>query len=678
MNEVSLWYHSILEALGYAILHSLWQSVLLFFPLQVILFFCKQSKLRYRILYSSLSLLFLVFVVTFCVEWNHVVQAQQHSMLLAQFMMDHQIPAGHYKAVTQPPEHWWQQLTGFYNNPRFKQVLPAISSCYVAGVLVLALRMLFALMNISRIRKQVLPASEPLLERFLALVQLISIRRKVTLFFSENINVPLMIGYLKPIVILPVALMNQLDMQQTEAILIHELAHVKRMDYLFNMIQSVIEVFMFFNPMVWWFSSIIRKEREHCCDDIAVQHTAQPVKYAEALLQLELSRNQWQPAMAATGNNKKYSLLNRIKRIIDMKSTSKRTPQSLLAALTLLMFIAASFCYYSAVAQEKSKEAPQKQRPEPAYSDPTTPPDAPKYEDVAKPIPPESPGDDASETSEDIITAIPEAMKAANIAIKEIDWDEVNDAIKQAGAQIEKIDTKEMDQSMKEARKEIKRARKEIANIDWNEISNSVSTATAAVNAVDWDDVSNNITEALRATGVIDKATRDKTMKEVKEALAQAKLECNEAGLDGLNKFDANGVKKLKKLKIIQLQDIDNDRSEALKDAVEARKEALENAREAREEALENARQARQEAIAARQSASDKRSDRTQGLMKKLEQDGLINRNKDFAISYKNNVLKVNGKEVAAESYKAYLPKSKNASLAITGSKHTLAISQKE
>ncbi|MCY1520574.1 BlaR1 peptidase M56 [compost metagenome] len=157
----------------------------------------------------------------------------------------------------------------------------------------------------------------------------LDIHKKVKFFLSSNVNVPLVIGYFKPVVLFPVALATQLEMRHVEAILIHELAHIRRNDYILNLIKTLIETLLFFNPFVWLISKFIGVEREHACDDLVVKHTGAPLNYAHALLCLEILKDKQRPALslAATGTNQ--HLYQRIKRITNMKTTYINAKQQL-------------------------------------------------------------------------------------------------------------------------------------------------------------------------------------------------------------------------------------------------------------------------------------------------------------------------------------------------------------
>ncbi len=152
----------------------------------------------------------------------------------------------------------------------------------------------------------------------------LGIQKKVQIFLSDIADSPMTIGFLKYIILIPLATINNLSTQQVEAILLHELAHIKRNDYLLNLMITVVEMLFFFNPFSRLFINTIKKERENSCDDLVMQFNYDPHVYVSALLSLEKSRHNYHPiAMAATGKNNKL-LLQRVKRITGQKISQPR------------------------------------------------------------------------------------------------------------------------------------------------------------------------------------------------------------------------------------------------------------------------------------------------------------------------------------------------------------------
>ena len=143
----------------------------------------------------------------------------------------------------------------------------------------------------------------------------LEISRAVKLVKSGLVQVPTVIGWLRPVILLPASTLSGLTPAQLEAILAHELAHVSRCDYLVNAAQCIVETLMFYHPVVWWISRCVREEREHCCDDLVVKVCGDRLAYAKALASLEGSRIGFRDfAFAAAGG----SLLNRIRRLMGL------------------------------------------------------------------------------------------------------------------------------------------------------------------------------------------------------------------------------------------------------------------------------------------------------------------------------------------------------------------------
>jgi uncharacterized protein (TIGR03435 family) len=144
----------------------------------------------------------------------------------------------------------------------------------------------------------------------------------VPLLISALVQVPTVVGWLRPVVLVPVGALGGLPAEYLEALLLHELAHIRRHDYLVNMLQSVAEALLFYHPAVWWVSGHIRAERELCCDDVAVSISGNPITYARALAHLESCRpSHLSAALAANGG----SLADRIARLLGQSRPPVRT-----------------------------------------------------------------------------------------------------------------------------------------------------------------------------------------------------------------------------------------------------------------------------------------------------------------------------------------------------------------
>jgi beta-lactamase regulating signal transducer with metallopeptidase domain len=160
------------------------------------------------------------------------------------------------------------------------------------------------------------------------------IARRIRLLQSTLVDVPTVIGWLRPVVLMPASTLAGMAPQQLEAILAHELAHIRRHDYLVNLLQTLVETLLFYHPAVWWVSRRIRMEREHCCDDLAVSLCGDPVAYARALADLEALRaDSTGLVLAANGG----SLLHRVRRLLGTPSHAGRGPGWLAATAAIFL-----------------------------------------------------------------------------------------------------------------------------------------------------------------------------------------------------------------------------------------------------------------------------------------------------------------------------------------------------
>jgi beta-lactamase regulating signal transducer with metallopeptidase domain len=191
---------------------------------------------------------------------------------------------------------------------------------WFAGVYMFTLRTLGGWMLLMRMRRQrAEPIAGDLLKTCLELQRRLGVSRAVRYVCSKVAESPAVFGWWKPVVVLPLAALAGLSPWQIEAIIAHELAHIKRWDLLVNAFQIATETLLFYHPAVWWVNRVIRNEREHCCDDVAVAACGNAHDYARALAQLEESRSASVWAMAANGG----VLTSRIGRLLGVKRAAR-------------------------------------------------------------------------------------------------------------------------------------------------------------------------------------------------------------------------------------------------------------------------------------------------------------------------------------------------------------------
>lgn len=216
----------------------------------------------------------------------------------------------------------------------FRPWVPSLLLFWIAGVVICALRLGYGCYRVQTIRHSCKPISNhELADSFEKLKKRLKLGRLVNLMTSGLISTPMVVGWLQPIVVLPCSAMSGLTPDQLTAILAHELSHIRRADYLVNLLQSLIEVFLFYHPAVWWISNKIRTERENCCDDLVTNGIASRKVYAESLLQLASQPAPSNLAISANGGD----LLNRIERLY--APTQFRRTSSWLAASVISVFL---------------------------------------------------------------------------------------------------------------------------------------------------------------------------------------------------------------------------------------------------------------------------------------------------------------------------------------------------
>jgi beta-lactamase regulating signal transducer with metallopeptidase domain len=206
---------------------------------------------------------------------------------------------------------------------------------WFAGVLVFAVRLIWSAKHVARLQREGDPPEASLVETVLRLARRMSIDRPVRVLISGLADSPSVAGWLRPIILLPAASLLNLSVEQFEAVLAHELAHIRRHDYLVNVLQTLAETLFFYQPAVWWVSSRIRNERELCCDDLAVEMCGDPVGYARALTKLERLRV-IAPELAL--NSAAGPLLRRVQRLTGVveEQPPSRLPAILALSLALI------------------------------------------------------------------------------------------------------------------------------------------------------------------------------------------------------------------------------------------------------------------------------------------------------------------------------------------------------
>ncbi|TAH20940.1 MAG: T9SS C-terminal target domain-containing protein [Cytophagales bacterium] len=321
---------NIAEALGWTILHSLWQATLIGTVLMLILQLMKNSNAsqRYLISLSSLFAILLMAGITFFTIYQPATVPLASAEVITWFEMP----------TFQETEKTWQY--SFTIAMSFLTAYsPQISLVWLLGVTFLSIRFLFSLLYVHQLKTyKVKPASVEWERRLNAIAEKIKTNRQIKLVESALVAVPTVVGWLKPVILLPLGMFASLPPYQIESILAHELAHIHRNDFFINILQSIVEILFFYHPAAWYISKHIENERENCCDDIAVATMGDSLTYIKALTNLaSMKTTNLSPALAVTG--RKGSLFQRVSRIAQNTNLAKKHTVSpkLTAAMIVIM-----------------------------------------------------------------------------------------------------------------------------------------------------------------------------------------------------------------------------------------------------------------------------------------------------------------------------------------------------
>ncbi|MBL7698931.1 MAG: M48 family metalloprotease [Chitinophagaceae bacterium] len=299
------------DALGATFAHSLWQALIALIACHVALAIAKKASpaLRYNMLVAISVALAVAVAITFIVQINPA----SSSDALVSYVPFQDIltnTSGTAMPVVMESQRYLALVSDFLK--RYMDVLIAvwfIIFCFKW------LRLTLGLNYIKRIaRFESSAADYNWLHKLSELKRKLGINRPVQLLKSYMINTPVVTGYFRPVIIVPVSLFSNIPPDLVESILLHELAHIRRRDYLVNMLQSIAETIFFFNPFILKISSLMKDERENCCDALAVDVVKSKVSYVEALVAFGEYSNKAQTAVAFAG--RKNYLLQRVKRIL--------------------------------------------------------------------------------------------------------------------------------------------------------------------------------------------------------------------------------------------------------------------------------------------------------------------------------------------------------------------------
>ena len=473
-SDSGLW----LVALGKTTVHSLWIGLLILALLRVALLRipARFSNLRYGITVSALLLLFCSVIAAFIVLYEPVTPLQD---------------AFSTQGLTPPITEELLIQTDGPAGMGIHRIFTIFGYLYFAGALAMLFRSAASVGYARRLRKSGERIGPEWQERFARISRSLGIGRSVDFLESARVKGPLIVGFLKPAVIVPAGMITNLPASQIETILMHELYHLKRRDYLVNIMQLFIEGVLFYHPAVWIISGLVRNEREYCCDAGVLHEIDNPVNYAKALIRIAEQQRFTRLVPGAAGTTK-HHLKSRINRILNTNTmtTNMRDKVVSLALLAGSVIVLLTVSGFSA--------GPSFIRFSIMKSEMTVMPVEQSVITVADTIPQKS---EQAELDHERDAARQEALEE----IEEIDWDEIRldieTAHREALEALEEIDWEEIWADIEADRRE---ALEEIEEIDWEEIKLELDQSLSkmqidlekmkreienSMNEIDWDEI---------------------------------------------------------------------------------------------------------------------------------------------------------------------------------------------
>ncbi|NBA87921.1 M48 family metalloprotease [Emticicia sp. CRIBPO] len=337
------------SALGWTIVHSVWQGILIVLTFSVLFYFFKRSGTRYWLGIGALATQTIAALATFMAIYQPAAEAVSGTLSSSQQLFIN-TTLNAQNLVNPAKLSFLQQTEIFlYNN------LDMFVTFWMVGACFLLVRLVVGFSYTQGLKvKQVTEVGEEIQAIMDELMEKMPMKRTVKLLESVRAALPMTIGWLKPVILLPVGIISGMSARQLEAVLAHELAHIRRNDYLINIFQSFIEILFFYHPATWFISAKVRDERENCCDDFAVEICGDRLILAKALTQVASYRHQPQFAMAFGA--KRSTFMDRIKRIVGINEKKSNYSGNITAIVAFVMVMVAGIAFAKKEEDKKKEE----------------------------------------------------------------------------------------------------------------------------------------------------------------------------------------------------------------------------------------------------------------------------------------------------------------------------------
>lgn len=341
----------LIKAIGWTIFHSLWQGAMIAVLLSGVLLITgkKSARLRYNFSFAALVLIFLFSLATFFQVYDSSNSSAFSALSVSPGNIVSSQPLTNVSgAEVSNSSLSFVKVIEYY----FSQNVSVIVTLWLLGFILFSMRFIGGVLYVQRLRTLGIKSLYDFwFYRLKELSSSVGIKQLVEIYESTKVKAPVAMGYLKPVILLPLGMLTGLPQDQVEAIIIHELAHIKRYDFILNLIQTLIETIFFYHPVVWWITSTINSERENCCDDLTLKLCGGSLVYFKALYNLQqICSEENELALAAIG--KKNQLFRRINR---MTTKNKNTSYGVkLAAFAVLLLVMTAVSIYSSASAKEN------------------------------------------------------------------------------------------------------------------------------------------------------------------------------------------------------------------------------------------------------------------------------------------------------------------------------------
>jgi bla regulator protein blaR1 len=349
----------VVSAAGWTLLHSLWQGgiISVFLYLLLYLFRRKNANVKTLISVAALVLFLAVSVTTYIIVSN---SNQTQYIYLTESINNMHADIAEAAGIGHDAQKSIGTIVSSYYSGA-KQFLNAnveyVFTLWLLGLSFFVIRFLGGLLLMTRTRNNARIIEESKWNEYIdILCERINLKKKVAFGESGSVSVPVAMGFFKPVILFPFEILSGLPQEQVEAIIAHEIAHIKRYDIFINLFQSAAEIIFFFNPFVWWISGKIRLEREYCCDDIAVSQCGDELIYAKALANLESLIESNMPLFAVPLFKNHNQLLRRINRMLQQDKNRNNIKEKFTAAILFIGLLVSVVVFKNANAQSVTTE----------------------------------------------------------------------------------------------------------------------------------------------------------------------------------------------------------------------------------------------------------------------------------------------------------------------------------